>query len=320
MRAGFLWKNGRLCATMEVEDMEEIKDGVAREEIAEKVGQLRIIDNIMFQFCAKDNPAFVEHILRPIAKEVFGFQDIHILSVHVEDIVPNAANRGIRLDALAEDEKGRKYAVEMQRGSDAEKLKYRVRFYRALVDSTLLKPGEKFENISEAHVCFLCEKDPRGDGKPFYESWEVWKDNGEPIGDGVSCVYTNGDYRGNDPIGNLNHDLMCEQVDEIYDPVLRSNVQRFKDGGKEEDIMIAELEDLYLRGEQKGIEKGIDLGEDKVYRKLIFRDISERSTISAKTLADRYCIPVSRVEKYREEWKKLKPSEKREYQKEDVGR
>ena len=214
--------------------------------IKEKIKGLRIIDNAMFQICAKNNPVFVEHILRPIVKTVFNKDDdIHITRLTIEDVQPNAAGRGIRIDALAVDSEDRYFIVEIQRVSDLRDLVYRVRFYRAAVDTTLLKDGQQFRDIPEVHVVFICEHDPRNLGRSYYQSKEVWVDDGTPVNDGVSSIYINGDYRGYDLIGELNHDLMCTNPDEMFDDTLANTVRRFKLGGEDEYVMLQHMDFLF---------------------------------------------------------------------------
>ena len=235
-----------------------------REAIREKIRSLRIIDNIMFQFCAKDNPKFVEHLLRPVVKKVFGEEDdIEIVHVRIEDIIPNAAARGARLDAVALDSKGRYFSVEVQRGETnqlKENLVLRVRFYRGLLDSTLLLPGHEPKELPESNIVFLCEHDPRGDSKSFYESCEVWMDTKEPVNDRQRCVYVNGDYRGRDMLGELNHDLMCPDPEEMHDEILANAVKRFKPGGKDERKMFLEVERMFEKETEERAKKAYGEG------------------------------------------------------------
>lgn len=258
------------------------KKQLSREEkrrlIQSKIDNMRIFDNLMFQVCAKDNPLFVEHLLRPVVKEAFGeHEDIKIIKVQIDDIQPNAIGRGARLDAVAEDAQGRIFCVEIQRKTDSDNLKYRVRFYHGILDSKLLLPNQEFKEIPEVNLFFLCEGDPRGLGKPYYESTEMWVDDKTPVGNGIRNVYTNGEWRGDDRIGRLNHDLLCKDPDQMLDSVLADAVRNIKSGGKDVEKMHAMVDpyfdDVLKMGIEQGIEQGIgqgiEQGEQSVLQKLI---------------------------------------------------
>lgn len=269
------------------EAMPAIPEVLSDEEISSiiraEIAGLRIIDNAMFQLCVKDNPEFVEHLLRPIVKEIFGENDdIKIVELRIEDIQVNAVGKGIRLDAVAEDEKGRLFCVEVQRKTDLNELKYRVRFYHGLFDANLLKPGHEYKELPETHVCFLCEGDPRGLGKPTYESWEVWKDDGTLVDDKTSSIYTNGKWRGDDRIGRLNHDLMCANPDEMFDDVLATAVRNLKVGGKDEEKMYDAMDAMfgkYLGKYREGfIQEGAKLNMQSQAKVIIDMKLSEKDT------------------------------------------
>ena len=41
-----------------------------------------------------------------------------------------------------------------------------------------------------------------------------------PFGDGQEIIYVNGEYKGDDPIGRLVHDMWCKNADDMYYPEL----------------------------------------------------------------------------------------------------
>ena len=80
---------------------------------------------------------------------------------------------------------------------------------------------------------------------------------------------------------------------------------------------IPEFQEMFLR---RGREEGLEQGRDGAFRDLVFYDIAAHSSISSKALADKFHISTSQVERYREDWKKLKPSEQRKYKSEGKTR
>ena len=49
-----------------------------------------------------------------------------------------------------------------------------------------------------------------------------------PFGDGQEIIYVNGEYKGDDPIGRLVHDMWCKNADDMYYPELAERADFFK--------------------------------------------------------------------------------------------
>jgi len=49
-----------------------------------------------------------------------------------------------------------------------------------------------------------------------------------PFGDGQEIIYVNGEYKGDDPIGRLVHDMWCKNADDMYYPELAEKVRYYK--------------------------------------------------------------------------------------------
>ena len=76
--------------------------------------------------------------------------------------------RGIRLDFIAEAEDGRIFDVEMQNRNEGN-IPKRTRFYQALIDSPLLKSGERgFDKMNPLYIIIICNYDLYGERKYCY--------------------------------------------------------------------------------------------------------------------------------------------------------
>ena len=76
--------------------------------------------------------------------------------------------RGVRLDFCAEDEDGRIFDVEMQKRNEGN-IPKRTRFYQAMIDTPLLKSGEKgFDRLNPTYIVIICGFDLFGLGKYRY--------------------------------------------------------------------------------------------------------------------------------------------------------
>ena len=65
--------------------------------------------------------------------------------------------KGIRLDVYIEDENNTIYNIEMQAPSkDNKYLGKRIRYYQALIDSAILNRGDKYKNLKNLYIIFIC--------------------------------------------------------------------------------------------------------------------------------------------------------------------
>lgn len=72
--------------------------------------------------------------------------------------------RDIRMDFYVEDEDGQVFEVEMQKRNTGN-IPKRTRYYQALIDSPMLKSGEKgFDNLRPAYIIVICGFDLFGMG------------------------------------------------------------------------------------------------------------------------------------------------------------
>ena len=95
--------------------------------------------------------------------------------------------RGIRLDFIAEAEDGRIFDVEMQNRNEGN-IPKRTRFYQALIDSPLLKSGERvFDKMKPLYIIIICNYDPYGERKYCYTFENQCREvPGLRLGDGVT--------------------------------------------------------------------------------------------------------------------------------------
>ena len=76
--------------------------------------------------------------------------------------------RGVRFDAIIEDDRERFYNVEMQVANQPG-LGKRVRYYQAQIDQETLKKGENYDDLRESYVIFFCAFDPCGQDRRLYQ-------------------------------------------------------------------------------------------------------------------------------------------------------
>ncbi|WP_283585784.1 Rpn family recombination-promoting nuclease/putative transposase [Limosilactobacillus ingluviei] len=76
--------------------------------------------------------------------------------------------RGVRFDAIIEDDQERFYDVEMQVANQPG-LGKRVRYYQAQIDQETLKKGEDYDDLRESYVIFFYAFDPCGQDRRLYQ-------------------------------------------------------------------------------------------------------------------------------------------------------
>jgi hypothetical protein len=76
--------------------------------------------------------------------------------------------RGIRLDILAVDDSGTRYDIEMQTGN-FKNLEDRCRGYQSRIDFHTWYKNNKYSDLKNTYIIFLCTNDPFKEGKPIYD-------------------------------------------------------------------------------------------------------------------------------------------------------
>ena len=105
-------------------------------------------------------------IIRAILPELNITSIIHKEIQH--DITPVASTRGVRFDAVVQDDQKRYYDIEMQVENTGD-LGKRARYYQSQIDNETLMKGETFHKLKESFVIFLCAFDPFSYGLRRYQ-------------------------------------------------------------------------------------------------------------------------------------------------------
>ena len=89
---------------------------------------------------------------------------------------------------------------------------------------------------------FITENDVLGKGWAVYRIERCIMGSGNPFDDGEYIVYVNGEYAGNDEIGQLMHDIRCSEADGIKDSVLAARMKDLKSNEAEVALMCKAVE------------------------------------------------------------------------------
>ena len=105
-------------------------------------------------------------IIRAILPELNITSIIHKEIQH--DITPVASTRGVRFDAVVQDDQKRYYDIEMQVENTGD-LGKRARYYQSQIDNETLMKGQTFHKLKESFVIFLSTFDPFSYGLRRYQ-------------------------------------------------------------------------------------------------------------------------------------------------------
>ncbi len=234
---------GRLTVTEQIDQKHQ--------EDLQRLRGFRLLDDDFLTKCFEGDTASIELVLRIVLEK----PDLKVLDVRTQVFVENLLNRSVRFDILATDSSGAKINVEIQRADKGAGRK-RARYNSSMMDVTLLKKGDNFDNLPETWVVFITENDVIGKGLPLYPVERCFLGTGERFEDGSHILYVNGAYRGDTPIGKLMHDFSCTNAADMYYTTLADRVRFFKESKEGILIMCKVMEDMRKESLQEGIKEG----------------------------------------------------------------
>jgi predicted transposase/invertase (TIGR01784 family) len=101
------------------------------------------------------------------------------------------ASKGVRLDVYVKDDKGTVFVCEMQTGKGKE-LPKRTRYYQGNIDLDLLSKGERYADLKQSYIIFICTFDPFGQNRYCYTFEETCtEDKNLLLGDETKKIFLN---------------------------------------------------------------------------------------------------------------------------------
>ena len=149
--------------------------------------------------------------------------------------------RNITLDVHAIDVNGEEINIEVQSNPEGAHIR-RARYHSSMIDSRMLKEGQTFRELKDSYVIFIYKHDKFKKGLPLYHVDRYIKETDEVFADGSHIIYVNGNYKGNDAIGQLISDFHQTNPENMHYDALAQGVKHFKEveGGHEKMSEIVE--------------------------------------------------------------------------------
>lgn len=202
--------------------------------VNELVNELTLFDDDLMSRVFDKNIKATELLLRIILGK-----KVKVISVTGQNEMKNhqVGGRNITLDVDAMDENGEEIDIEVQGNSEGAHVR-RARYHSSMVDSRMLKEGQAFRELKDSYVIFIYKHDKFRKGLPLYHVGET----NEQFRDGSHIIYVNGNYKGNDEIGQLMQDFREKNPECMHYTELAESVKHFKEkeGGHEEMSEIVE--------------------------------------------------------------------------------
>ena len=206
--------------------------------VNELVNELTLFDDDLMSRVFDKNIKATELLLRIILGK-----KVKVISVTGQNEMKNhqVGGRNITLDVEAMDENGEEIDIEVQGNSEGAHVR-RARYHSSMVDSRMLKEGQAFRELKDSYVIFIYKHDKFRKGLPLYHVDRYVGETNEQFRDGSHIIYVNGNYKGNDEIGQLMQDFREKNPECMHYTELAESVKYFKEkeGGHEEMSEIVE--------------------------------------------------------------------------------
>jgi hypothetical protein len=244
-----------------------------RQENLDRLKLLRPIDDDFMRCIFRDNKPLAQKVLRILLQN----DNLTVLSVETQaDMKRLVGARSICLDALAVDDRGKKYDIEIQRADHGAGV-HRARYHSSVLDVESLNAGDPFESLPETYVIFITEHDIFGKGLPFYRVERINIDLGESFGDGAHILYVNGAYRGEDEIGRLMHDFSCPDPDHMLDEDFAKVSKYYKENQEGVEAMCKVIEDML---KENSLERSREIAKNLIEAGISYEQIAKATGLS----------------------------------------
>lgn len=211
-----------------------------RQQDEQRLRDFKLLDDDFMKPVFEDNKEATALLLNVI----FDRYDMSVINVVSQKELKNINGRSVRFDIYAEDSEGRHYDIEIQK-EDRGAGERRARFNSSLLDTRILKAGQKLDDIPDSYVIFITENDVHKQNRPIYRFHRRDDETGELFDDGSHIIYVNGAYKNeNNRIGQLMHDFRAKSADQMYNKVLADRVRYFKEDEKGVGTMCKMMEDM----------------------------------------------------------------------------
>ena len=256
--------------------MRNKKNSINREPEAwalEWLSQMSFMDDMLFRRAFRERPDLAEHLIRGIQMNT----QASLSALNTKEVI---------LDCLCTDSEGNLYNIEVQ--NDVSKsLGKRARAYGSLIDASIFKKGQKYEELSDRHIIFITREDFLKNGKQVTVLAMRDEEGKSEDESGMYHVYgciNNRDE--NTEAGRVLSDMSCTRAE------YRERMEDFKVRKEGVREMTGVLEQIMNEGLEKGMRKGVKQNQAQVAENMIKDGLLPFEKISLYS-----GMPVSEIQK-----------------------
>ena len=209
-----------------------------RAELEQKIKAMRLMDD-NFMTAVLSDKACAELVIRIILDR----DDITVKKTWTQYPINSLKNHSVRLDVYAEDSKGTKYDIEIQR-SDRSATPKRARYISSMIDADTLLSSENYDELSETYVIFITENDILRQNKPLYVIDRTINGTPDKFDDGSHILYVNSQIQDDTKLGKLMRDFACVDPDRYSYKVLSDRARYFKNSKEGLQTMCRIVEEI----------------------------------------------------------------------------
>lgn len=227
---------------------------ITLEEKAEKVKDLRPIDDVFFEVLA-DDIDFCQEMLQTILDD----EKLVVTDVIVQSSKRNLYGRSVRLDALCVLGNGKKCNVEVQRSDNDDHFR-RVRFNAASIAVKDSQKNEAFEQLEDIIIVYISQFDFFKGNRVLYHVDSTVRETGSRVDDGLYRVFVNTEVKDGTAISEYMECFLKKEVNNSRFPEFtkRMNMLKHEERGLN---AVCEVMEKY---EEKAVEEGISLFEKAI--------------------------------------------------------
>ena len=218
------------------------RQAALHEQDLQRLRGLRLMVDDFLSAFFRDNIEDTEFVLRIILNK----PTLKVKSVHAQHELKNLNGRSVRLDVHAVEDNGTEMDIEVQRDDRGAGFK-RARHNSSLLDASILKSGQKPEELPETYVIFITESDVIGLDEPIYPIERYISVQGKyiPVNDGAHTIYVNGAKQGSETeLEKLMHDFSCIKAEDMYYSQLAKKMRYLKEDEKGVEAMCRAMEEM----------------------------------------------------------------------------
>ena len=227
----------------------------SREERIREIQSFNLLSDVFMSVALEDVPA-CQHILRILT----GIDDLEVKVVRTQYTISRIKTHSVRLDALAETEKGKLYHIEIQRKDEIDPPK-RIRYIGSLIDAEFLEKGAKYEELPDRIHFYISEKDIYHCGKVIYPVEKELGSTGLPYDDGVHIFFVNAAVDDGSRIAKLMKYFKTADPDDDSEGELSKRVRYLKreEGGVDIMCEVSEKQGRKIGEERKAHSTALNL-------------------------------------------------------------